>query len=145
MKRRPRFVYVDRAQFHLERRTAGMTQKEAAAFLGVTVRTIRNWETGAARIPYPDFRLVRMGAGGIVHVSGWDGWRFGRDGALFSPEGRSFQPWELRQLWLVFRMAEHFRKLHSAQREARAGEAAPPARLHLQLHTVIWPGVERGV
>lgn len=128
MKRRPRSVYVDRAAFHLERRTAGLTQAEAARFLGVTERTIRNWEKGGTRIPYPAFRLIRMRAGGIVHASGWDGWRFGRDGALFSPEGRSFQPWELQQLRLVFSMAEHFRRMHSGKRAGLAGSGADAAR-----------------
>lgn len=131
MKRRPRSVYVDRAAFHLERRTAGLTQAEAARFLGVTERTIRNWEKGGTRIPYPAFRLIRMRAGGIVHALGWDGWRFGRDGALFSPEGHAFQPWELSQLRLVFRMAEHFRKLAAEGRAGRASVAAPPVRLRV--------------
>lgn len=130
-RRRPKFFPVCRAAFHLERRTAGLTQKETAALLGVTVRTIRNWETGAVRIPYPAFKLVRLRAGGIVHVPGWDGWRFGRDGALFSPEGHAFQPWELSQLRLVFRMAEHFRKLAGEGRAARAGVAVLPARLRV--------------
>lgn len=69
-RRRPRFVYVDRAAFHLERRIAGLTQKETAAYLGVTVRTLRNWENGSCRIPYPAFKLIRMRAGGIVHAPG---------------------------------------------------------------------------
>ena len=137
MKRRPAFVYVDRATFHLERRTAGLTQAEAARFLGVTERTIRNWENGACRIPYPAFRLIRMRAGGIVHASGWDGWRFGAGGALFSPEGRSFQPWELQQLRLVFSMAAHFRRLYGENRaglpgsEADAERTGKPPRLQL--------------
>lgn len=73
-RRRPRFVYVDRAAFHLERRIAGLTQKETAAYLGVTVRTLRNWENGSCRIPYPAFKLIRMRAGGIVHAPAGVGW-----------------------------------------------------------------------
>jgi transcriptional regulator with XRE-family HTH domain len=130
-RRRPAFVYVDRTAFHLERRTAGLSQPEAARYLGVTVRTIRNWENGSHRIPYPAFRLLRMKAGGIVQVPGWDGWRFGRDGALFSPEGRSFQPWELQQLRLVFSMAEHFRQHQAGRREAADALAPQPPRLRV--------------
>jgi transcriptional regulator with XRE-family HTH domain len=132
-RRRPRFVHVCRETFHIERRTAGLTQKEAAQYLGVTVRTLRNWENGTNRIPYPAFRLIRMRAGGIVQAPGWDGWKFGPDGALWSPDGRSFRSWELYHLRLVFSMAEHFRKQHTGrQRDAAAGEAAPqPPRLHL--------------
>jgi transcriptional regulator with XRE-family HTH domain len=114
MKRRPAFVHVCRETFYIERRTAGMSQPEAARYLGVTVRTIRNWENGSHRIPYPAFRLIRMRAGGIVHVPGWEGWKFSANGALFSPDGRSFQPWQLQQLRLVFSMAEHFRRQHQA-------------------------------
>jgi transcriptional regulator with XRE-family HTH domain len=132
MKRRPAFVFVDRAAFHLERRTAGLSQPEAARFLGVTVRTIRNWENGSCRIPYPAFRLIRMKAGGIVHAPGWEGWRFAPDGSLFSPDGRSFKSWELYHLRHVFSMAEHFRRLHSEKRAVAADAGEPqPARLHL--------------
>ncbi len=51
-----------------------------------------------------------MRAGGIVHAEGWDGWRFGRDGALNSPDGRSFHSWELYHLRLVFSMARYFQQ-----------------------------------
>jgi DNA-binding XRE family transcriptional regulator len=128
---RPGFVFVDRAAFYLERRTAGLTRKEAAHYLGVTVRTLRNWENGTNRIPYPAFKLIRMRAGGIVQAPGWDGWRFGRDGALFSPDGRSFLPWQLQQLRLVFSMAEHFRQQLAGWREGvgASATAPPPPRL----------------
>ena len=107
-RRRPKFYHVCRDSFHLERRAAGLTQAEAARFLGVTVRTIRNWEKGAARIPYPAFKLVRMRAGAIVHVPGWDGWRYARDGALVTPDGRTFQPWELQNLQLVVSLSRRY-------------------------------------
>jgi hypothetical protein len=72
-----------------------------------------------------------MRVGGIVHAPGWDGWRFGRDGALFSPDGRSFKSWELYHLRHVFSMAEHFRKLHTSRREAGEAFATPPTRLRV--------------
>ncbi len=129
-RRRSGRILIDRETFYLERRTAGMTRKEAAHVLGVTVRTLRNWENGAYKIPYSAFKLIRLHAGGIVHAPGWDGWRFGAGGALFAPDGRSFKSWELYHLRHVFSMAEHFRKLHSGRREAAsAGGAAQ--RLHL--------------
>ena len=117
---RPRFVFVDRETFYHERRTAGLTRNEAAAFLGVTVRTIRNWENGAARIPYPAFKLIRMRAGGIVQAPGWEGWRFGRGGALYSPCGRSFLSWELYHIRHMFSMAQHFRELYTSRVEVSA-------------------------
>lgn len=124
---RPRFVHVDREAFYVERRTASLSRKEAAAYLGVTVRTIRNWENGSCRIPYPAFKLIRMRAGGIVQAPGWEGWRFGRGGALYSPCGRSFESWQLYNIRHMFSMAEHFIKLHTGRRAVDA--PAAPLRL----------------
>jgi transcriptional regulator with XRE-family HTH domain len=124
IKPRPRCAWVYREGFYLERRTAGLTQHEAAAYLGVSVRTLRNWELGKYSIPYPAFKLLRMRAGGIVHAQGWDGWRFGPGGALFSPDGRSFKSWELDQIKLVFSMARQFRSLMERKAEAAAGPSA---------------------
>jgi DNA-binding transcriptional regulator YiaG len=107
-RRHPHYVWADPERFYVERMTAGMTQQQAAEYLGVSVRTMRNWETGCNRIPYPAFKLVRMRAGAIVHVEGWEGWRFARDGALVTPDGRSFQPWELQNLTLVVGLARRY-------------------------------------
>ncbi|MEW6119710.1 MAG: VC1465 family Xer recombination activation factor [Pseudomonadota bacterium] len=107
-RRPPHYPWVDHEQFLIERKTAGLTQRKAADYLGVSLRTVRNWETGANRIPYPAFKLIRMRAKAIVHVEGWEGWRFDRDGALVTPAGRSFQPWELEQLQLVVSLARRY-------------------------------------
>ena len=107
-RRHPHFAWADPERFYAERVAAGMTQKQAAEYLGVSVRTMRNWETGCNRIPYPAFKLVRMRAGAIVHVEGWEGWRFARDGALMTPDGRTFQPWELQNLQLVVSLARRY-------------------------------------
>lgn len=107
-RRHPHFVWADPERFYSERMSAGLTQVQAAEYLGVSVRTMRNWETGCNRIPYPAFKLIRMRARAIVHVPGWDGWRFARDGALLTPDGRSFQPWELHNLQLVVSLARRY-------------------------------------
>lgn len=120
----PHFVWADPDQFHVERLTAGLTQKQAAEYLGVSLRTVRNWETGCNRIPYPAFKLVRMRAKAIVHVEGWDGWRFDRYGALVTPEGYAFQPWEIQQLRLVVGLA---RRYVEGRYMAPSGPAALPA------------------
>lgn len=104
----PHFVWADPARFYVDRVAAGLTQEQAADYLGVSVRTMRNWETGSNRIPYPAFKLIRMRAGAIVHVEGWDGWRYARDGALVTPDGRTFQPWELQQLQLVVSLSRRY-------------------------------------
>lgn len=113
-RRHPHFAWADPERFHVERRTAGLTQKQTAEYLGVSLRTVRNWETGANRIPYPAFKLVRMRAKAIVHVEGWEGWRFARDGALVTPDGRSFQPWELQNLQLVVGLARRYMEARRA-------------------------------
>jgi DNA-binding transcriptional regulator YiaG len=107
-RRPPHFPWADPERFHIERLTAGLTQKQAAEYLGVSVRTVHNWESGVNRIPFPAFKLVRMRAKAIVHVEGWEGWRFDRGGALVTPDGRSFQPWELQNLRLVVGLARRF-------------------------------------
>lgn len=107
-RRHPHFVWADPERFYAYRMSAGLTQAQAAQYLGVSVRTMRNWETGCNRIPYPAFKLIRMRAGSIVHVPGWDGWRFARDGALVTPDGRTFQPWELHNLQLVVSLARGY-------------------------------------
>lgn len=104
----PHFVWADPERFYVERMTAGLTQDQACEYLGVTRRTLYNWEKGINRIPYPAFKLLRMRAGAIVHAPGWDGWRYARDGALVTPDGRTFQPWELQNLQLVVSLARRY-------------------------------------
>ena len=130
---RPR-RYVDPENFHLTRRMAGLSQQEAAAYLGVCLRTLRNWELGKFSIPYPAFKLLRMRSGGIVQAQGWEGWRFAPDGALWSPDGRSFKSWELYHLRLVFSMARHWQESYQASERARQGASvSAPAASHLRL------------
>jgi DNA-binding transcriptional regulator YiaG len=104
----PHYVWADPERFHVERMTAGLTQVQAAEYLGVSVRTMRNWESGSNRIPFPAFKLIRMRAGAIVHVEGWEGWRYARDGALVTPDGRTFHAWELQNLQLVVSLARRY-------------------------------------
>lgn len=107
-RRHPHFVWADPERFRVERVTAGLTQAQACEYLGVTRRTMHNWEHGQTRIPYSAFKLIRMRARAIVHVEGWEGWRYARDGSLVTPDGRSFQPWELQQLQLVVGLARRY-------------------------------------
>lgn len=121
---RPRFVHVSNEDFRIERMTAGFSRPQAADYLGVNVRTIRNWETGATRIPYPAFRLLRMRAKGLVHGQGWEGWRFTSEGALCSPVGRSYLPHQLMDMSHVFRMANLFARTYDRLRDMERGQHA---------------------
>lgn len=42
-----------------ERRAVGLTQEAAAHHLGVSLRTVRNWESGVYRVPESAFQLLR--------------------------------------------------------------------------------------
>lgn len=125
----PHFRWADPERFHVERMTAGMTQKQAAEYIGVSVRSIRNWETGVNRIPYPAFKLVRMRAKAIVHVEGWEGWRFARDGSLVTPDGRSFQPWELQNLQLVVGLARRYVEARRPDAQPAVAQKVPALRV----------------
>lgn len=83
---------------------------QAADYLWVTSRTIRNWESGQARIPYAAYRLLRLRSGHAVMAQGWDGWEFSTQGALISPAGRLFHVHELEQIERVFAQAQLWRK-----------------------------------
>jgi transcriptional regulator with XRE-family HTH domain len=114
---KPRYVYCSHEQFCIERFTAGFTRLQAADYLGVSIRTIRNWESGKNRIPYPAFKLLRMRAKGLVNDKRWEGWRFTPDGALCSPVGRSYLPMQLENLSNVFGMAKMAHQLYLEKRD----------------------------
>lgn len=121
--------YIEPDAFHLARRKAGLTVKQAAAELDVNVRTIRNYENGAVRIPYPAFRLMRLLAGySLVSTcrrlkSSWDDWSFWKN-KLWTPDGRSFEPHELRYVATYISLARHFLKTRDATAQERSSFAA---------------------
>lgn len=128
-RRHPHFVWADPERFHAERMAAGLTQKAAAEYLGVSLRSIRNWEKGCNRVPYPAFKLVRMRARAIVHVEGWEGWRFDRHGALVTPDGRTFQPWELQNLQLVVGLARRYMEARKPEPMSAVADKVPALRV----------------
>ncbi len=89
--------------------------KQAAAELDVDVRTIRNYENGVSRIPYPAIRLIRMAAGYQLAGRGWENWSFWQ-GKLWSPEGRSFEAHELRYIASYISIARSAIKEYEEQR-----------------------------
>lgn len=110
-RKRRKFSPVDPEDFRVARFTAGLSLEAAAAFLQVTTRTIRNWESGTVRISYPAFRLLRIRGGSGMPFDGWDGWEVGKDGTLWSPARQSFRPKDLEWLGLVFAQAGMYRKM----------------------------------
>jgi hypothetical protein len=91
----------------------GMTVKEAARFLGISVRTIRWHESGASNgVPTYMLRALWMRAGflGIVHPD-WKGWRLGHDGCLYPPGSKwGFLPSELQAIPILYQHLESLKE-----------------------------------
>lgn len=133
-KRKP-FKPVDYERFKETRLLAGMTRKQAAQLLFVTLRTVQLWEAGKVQIPYAAFRLLRIHTGYELPGRAWRGFMLLRE-SLISPEGKSFSPADLSYLSLTFSMARLWRKEYESRKgrkeaSGRAGAAAAAASLTL--------------
>ena len=51
---------MEAQEFRRLRKTAGLTQREVAALLLITERTVNRWETGVGRIPRMKADWVRV-------------------------------------------------------------------------------------
>lgn len=115
MRRRSHCRWIDPQDFSDLRHESGLTRLQAAAELDVTARTIQNWETGGARIPWMAYRMLRILRGYALPGVHWEGWTV-RGREMFSPTGRSFDALHLAQIEYVFAQARLWRKSY-----ARAG------------------------
>lgn len=129
MSRRKRFPskgrYIDPQDFRDLRRESGLTRKQAAGALDVTPRTIQNWETGGARIPWMAFRMLRILRGYALPGVEWQGWTV-RAGDLFSPAGRRFDAASLEYLEGVFSMARLWRQMYARSGRQKTAETVIP-------------------
>jgi hypothetical protein len=101
-----------------------------ANLLHVSERTIRGWESGATRIPYAAYKLLRVLKGGryLAHPA-WKDWVVQGDW-LHTPEGHRFQAGELGWWSLLVRQAREFQRMVRERRASENGavatvEAAP--------------------
>ena len=108
------------SDFRTYRLRAKLSIKEASQWLGVSARTIQEWESPrGVRIPYSAFRLMRVRCGYELPHPDWFGWAF-VDGELWGPAmGRGFTAAELEQHELYCRMADAWRRDY----DKRAAEA----------------------
>lgn len=97
-----------------------------ADLLHVSERTIRGWESGATRIPYAAYKLLRLLRGGKVLGPAWRDF-YVRGELLVTPEGHTFHFGELAWHSLLIRQARMFRELLQVQRQAAAGHPRRPA------------------
>ncbi|MDP2242343.1 MAG: VC1465 family Xer recombination activation factor [Burkholderiales bacterium] len=109
------------------RALAAFDRKTAAAVLGVTERTIRNWEASRARVPYSALELLRvLGCYGLPG-SAWAGWSI-RGDALYSPERLAFRAHDAAWWSLTCSMARQWQQ-----------ERGQPAHRDAQLHGELVP------
>lgn len=106
--------YIAPQDFRDLRCWSGLTRREAAAALDVTPRTIQNWETGGARIPWLAYRMLRILRGYALPGSDWEGWTVNGD-TLTAPNGWHFTAGELLHLEQVFAMSRLWLKDYAAK------------------------------
>jgi len=95
---------IEPDQFRIERTAALLSPTECAKVLGVSERTIRNWEASRAAIPYAAFKLLRVLTGGELPGRPWDGFYVKGD-TLWTPERKRYDAGELAYINNVFTMA----------------------------------------
>ncbi|MEY4402175.1 MAG: Phage protein [Verrucomicrobiota bacterium] len=83
--------------------------------LDVHYATVRRWVQGTTPVPRAVLVALRALSGVLPAMErhkGWAGWRFARDGRLYTPEGDGYAPGDIRA-------GQYFRELATvAQREA---------------------------
>ncbi len=117
--------WIDPQDFCDLRKQSGLTRREAAEALDVTPRTIQNWETGGARIPWVAFRMLRVLRGYALPGVHWEGWTV-REDTLYSPDGRAFPASDLFYLANTFAQAKLWRQMYSASGRAKTARTVVP-------------------
>ena len=110
--------WIDPQDFRDLRKQSGMTRRAAAEALDVTPRTIQNWETGGARIPWMAFRMLRILRGYALPGCHWEGWTLQGD-KLYPPGGRALDVGNLLHLGLVFAQAKLWRQMYTRSGRAK--------------------------
>jgi DNA-binding XRE family transcriptional regulator len=101
--------WIEPQDFRDLRRMADLKRYQVAELLDVTARTIQNWETGGARIPWMAYRLLRILAGYALPGKAWEGWTIHGD-RLYAPNGRWFDANSMEHLEQVFAMSRLWRQ-----------------------------------
>lgn len=125
-KRKP-FKPIDNEQFREIRLINRLTITDVARLLQVTYRTVANWESGNARIPYSAFKLLRFIANGELLPPPWKGWVI-RGDTLISPVGRAFKQHELTYISHYFTMARYWQKDYERRSSANQAPKITPIR-----------------
>jgi len=117
--------WIDPQDFADLRKQAGLTRVEAAEVLNVTSRTVQNWESGGARIPWMAYRMLRIQRGFALPTVHWEGWII-RGRQLFSPSGRAFDAVWLMNVENVFSQARLWRQMYASSGRAKTASTVLP-------------------
>lgn len=117
-------IWIDPQDFRDLRRSLHLTRKQSAAALDVTPRTVQNWETGGARIPWMAYRLLRLQRGCALPGKAWEGWTIQGD-TLHAPNGRHFTAGELQHIEQVFAMSRLWRQEYAGRHQKPAAVVLP--------------------
>lgn len=116
--------WIEPQDFRDMRRRADMTRKQVADVLDVTTRTIQNWETGGARIPWMAYRMLRILTGYAMPGKAWEGWTIHGD-RLIAPNGRWYEANTLEQIEQVFGMARLWRQDYTRRQQKPIAVVVP--------------------
>lgn len=111
-----------------------LSQKKTAAYLRVSEKQVRAWESGAEPFPFMAFELLRLvyesAAYRLSHAQ-WDGWFINDEGCFVSPDvGRlSIRPGDFAAMQYVQSERDTLRAENARLREAIATQAEENARL----------------
>ena len=106
----------------------GWSIEDAGKYFQVTDRTWHNWESGAHRIPFAVYKLLRVLARLELPGKAWAGWRLEGD-VLITPEGRQITPKDGTWWSLLVRRAAGF--------DACYNEAATLRKLLTQIKSTV--------
>lgn len=112
-QKRQRFP-VSAWRFREARLQCGLGVDACADLLRISDRTVRNWESGAVRIPYAAYKLMRILRGGKLLGPEWRNF-FVRGSTLVTPEGRRLECTELGWWSLLVLQAQQWRNLFAEQ------------------------------
>ena len=114
-------------RFREARLSTGLSVVGCAALLRVSERTMRGWESGATRIPYTAYKLLRLLRGGrVLSHPDWKHFTV-RGNVLISPEGHEFVAGDLGWLSLLVRRARAFAKRQVDRTDLASTEGRPAA------------------
>ena len=110
--------WIDPQDFIDLRKQAGLKRVEAAEALNVSTRTVQNWETGGARIPWMAYRMLRILRGFALPSLHWEGWKIHAD-RLYAPTGRWFDANSMQHIEQVFAMSRLWRQEYLSRKHPK--------------------------